>query len=133
MGQAEIKNWIGGLIGPGKRFRSPRQLSVAAGLSQNTVSNIWQTGRGDPDSLGKIADTVGRPRFEVFFMAGWLSPSDLDPRISEDAARLLIEYYSLPEDGGLALIATAVQLRILLEGRAESSALAQTPGLELPR
>ena len=131
MAQAEIRNWIGSLIGPGKRFRSPRQLSVAAGLSQNTVSNIWQTGRGDPESLGKIADTVGQPRFEVFYMAGWLSPGDLDVRITEDTARLLNEYFSLSDDARLAVIESMALLRQLLEDRAQSSELGQTPGREL--
>lgn len=128
MAQAEIRDWIGSLIGPGKKFRSPRQLSVAAGLSQNTVSNIWQTGRGDPESLGKIADTVGRPRIEASFMAGWLRPSDLDGSITEETARWISLFFALPEDARLALTESAVQLLKPLEARAQSTEQGLTQG-----
>ena len=121
MAQAEIRDWIGSLIGPGKSFRSPRQLSVASGLSHNTVSNILQTGRGDPESLGKIADTVGRPRVEVFYMAGWLGTEDLHQSITEVTADWVNLFFALPEDARLALIESGKQLLRLLEDRAQSS------------
>ena len=121
MAQAEIKEWIGSLIGPGTGFRSPRQLSVASGLSHNTVSNIWETGRGDPDSLGKIADTVGRRRVEVFLMAGWLSPSDLDDSITEEIQRLTNLYFALPEDARAEWLESGERLLELLRRRARPS------------
>ena len=117
MGREEIKGWIESLIGPGKNYRSPRQLSVACGLSQNTVSNILQAGSGDPDTLGKIADTVGRPRREVFYMAGWLREEDLSPDISGTAERWLNLFYLLPEDARDALLLSGEQLRKLLQER----------------
>ena len=126
MGQAEIRDWIGSLIGPGKRFRSPRQLSVASGLSQNTVSNILLTGRGDPESLGKIADTVGQSRAEVFFMAGWLKPGDLDGSITEETARWITLFFSLPEDARLALLESGERVRQLLDARAQATHQGQT-------
>ena len=117
MGREEIKEWIGSLIGPGKNYRSPRQLSVACGLSQNTVSNILQAGSGDPDTLGKIADTVGRPRKEVFYMAGWLREEDLIPEISESAERWVSLFLLLPEDARDALLLSGEQLLQLLQER----------------
>ena len=117
MAREKIREWLGGLIGPGKKYRSPRQLSVACGLSQNTVSNILQAGSGDPDSLGKIADTVGRPRKEVFYMAGWLTEEDLNPEISEGAERWLRLFYLLPQDARDALLLSGEQLRRLLQER----------------
>lgn len=125
MAQAEIRDWIGSLIGPGKSFRSPRQLSVASGLSHNTVSNIWQTGRGDPESLGKIADTVGRPRVEVFYLAGWLGPRDLDKPTSGATDDWINLFFALPEDARLAVLESGKQLLRLLEDRARSSQLNQ--------
>ena len=121
MAEAEIKQWIGSLIGPNTGFRSPRQLSVAAGLSHNTVSNIWETGRGDPDSLGKIADTVGRRRVEVFLMAGWLGPGDLDESISEETERVISLYFAFPEDARGEWLEVGERLLRLLQGRARPS------------
>ena len=120
MAQAEIKEWIGSLIGPGTRFRSPRQLSVASGLSQSTVGNIWETGRGDPESLGKIADTVGRRRVEVFLMAGWLKPSDLNEEITQQTDGLIKLYFALPEDAREAWLESGEKLLQLLLSRGRS-------------
>ena len=121
MAEADIKQWIGSLIGPNTGFRSPRQLSVASGLSHNTVSNIWETGRGDPDSLGKIADTVGRRRVEVYLMAGWLEPGDLDESITEETGRLITLYFSLPEDARSEWLESGERLLRLLRGRTRPS------------
>ena len=121
MGREEVKDWIGNLIGPGRGYRSPRQLSVACGLSQNTVSNILQAGSGDPDTLGKIADTVGRPRKEVFYMAGWLKEDDLSPEISEEAERWLRLFYFLPEDARDAWLLSGEQLQKLLQERGRTA------------
>jgi len=52
-------------------------MALTAGLSQNTVGNILDTGAGDAESIGKCADLVGLPRVEAYIKAGWLKPTDV--------------------------------------------------------
>ena len=117
MATSEVKQWIDSLIGNGRAFRSARQLSLSAGLNQNTVGNVLDTGRGDPETLGRIADAVGRGRVEVFMMAGWLSPEDLTPEMEEEHGRVLRLFLSLPEDAREEWLESGERLRQLLQGR----------------
>ena len=95
--EEQIKRWTRSLIGPRTRFRSTRQLSVASGLSHNTVGNILDTGRADPESPGKIANAPGRRRVEIFLMGGWLTREELEA-VPPELDRLTTLYLSLPEN-----------------------------------
>ena len=116
----DIKEWIGTLVGPGTKFRSSRSLSIAAGLSQSTVTNIWETGRGDPESLGKIADTVGQRRAEVFLLAGWLKPADLNTDITDETNELAELYFALPQDARTKWVEWGETLGHLIHTRGRS-------------
>ena len=93
---SEISRWLCGFIGPGRPYRSPRALALAAGLSQNTVGNIIDTGAGDAASIGKLADLLGVARPRAFVMAGWLMPTEVVGAPTEKEAKLLLDFSDLP-------------------------------------
>ena len=90
MHHTALSRWIVSLHGPTARHGSPRNLSLAAGLDQNTANNVYVRGKGAPETLIKLADAAGVNRVEVFVMAGWLRPEDVLPGVSGPDARLLL-------------------------------------------
>ena len=71
-------------------------MALAAGLSQNTVGNIIDTGAGDAASIGRLADLLGVARPKAFVMAGWLMPTDVVSAPTEQEAKLLLDFADLP-------------------------------------
>lgn len=67
-----------------------RPLSLRAGLNQNTVGNILESGSGAPETLLKLAPYVGKTPLEMFVLAEWLTgdPEALTAEATE-AARLV--------------------------------------------
>ena len=102
--ETQIAKWLNALIGPGRRFRSPRAMSRDAGLSQNTVLNILRSGAGDAESIGKLADLLGMPRMEAFVLAGWLKPTDLVRAPTDTEANLLLDFGRLPGERKVILL-----------------------------
>jgi transcriptional regulator with XRE-family HTH domain len=78
----QLSAWLGGVIGRNKQFRSAQDLSVAAGLNQNTVDLILKGERADPKTLLQLARVLDVSPTNAFRYAGWLSPTDLRVRLS---------------------------------------------------
>lgn len=89
----EVVRWINHLWGPDTPYNAPRSLSLAAGLSQNTVGNVLNSGRADPETIIALADLTKTPRIEAFIKAGWLRGADVLPGVSEDEAMFLATKY----------------------------------------
>jgi len=96
MNQFPLSEWLSDHVGPGRRYSSARELSIAAGLGHAIVTNIRQSGRGDPLSLIALADCIGTPRTEVFIKAGWLRPEDVVPDLTSEEASVITGLRSLP-------------------------------------
>lgn len=76
-----LSKWLLDQIGPTKRFKSSRHFSLAMGLNQNQIGNMIEKGTAAPETLIKIADGMGVRRTELFQLAGWLRPEDVDPNV----------------------------------------------------
>jgi hypothetical protein len=72
-----LARFIKDQIGPGKRWKSARHLSVSAGLNPNQVMNVIQRGRAEPENLAKLADHLGISPAQMFVLAGWLQEEDI--------------------------------------------------------
>ena len=109
MAKTEISEWLQSYIGEGRGYSSAMDLSVAAGLANGTVRNIINTCRGNPVSLGSLADFLGTPRLEVFIKAGWLRPTDVFD-LGEWQSKMVVDAESLPEDQREVLLSVLSQL-----------------------
>ena len=97
MHHTKISELLSSMSGPGTDFTSPRNLSLKAALSQNTVGNIIDTGRGDPETLNVLAELLETPRVDVLVMAGWLRPTDVLRALSPEKAKLVLDFRSLED------------------------------------
>ena len=120
MAEVEIRDWMRSRIGPNSAFPSPHHLSVASGLSLDAVTDFWETGRGEPDPLGRIAETVVRRKVELFLLAGWLGPEDLIGSITEEGQQVLRVYFSLPVEPRADWLETGERLLALVTKRSAS-------------
>ena len=78
--------------GVGKQFRSGRSLSLAAGLSQNQVALVVETGKATAETLMKIGDAVWVPRPHMFVYGGWFNWEDINPKMSQEATQLMANF-----------------------------------------
>ena len=53
-----IAQWLLNQFGNGKRFRSARQMSEEADLNPNAVKVIIRRGRGEPETIRKLAEAA---------------------------------------------------------------------------
>ena len=99
MEQMNLGEFLLSHIGQRRSFRSLRQLSLAAGMSQNAVGNIIERNRGEPDSLAKLAKALDIPVTKLFELAGWLTQEgDSASRLSQDEEDVLNIYRLIPLD-----------------------------------
>ena len=118
--ETELARWLRQQIGPDRRFKSPRQLAVAAGLSQGMVNLIIERGAARPETLKKLAVPLEVPVERLFVKAGWLKSEDLDTgsnwELSEDEVELLKRYRELPQEGRVWLVGSLRGMRQLARG-----------------
>ncbi len=113
MAEPKIAEYLMSQVGEGRRHKSPRQLSLAAGLSENVVGIVVDRNRADPETLMKLAAALDVPATYLFMLQGWVSEEELEgkgltPLDTEEAA-LVNRYRELPED-------RRAVLRAVLEG-----------------
>lgn len=94
-----LGDWLGEQIGDGKRFKSARQLSIAAGLNPNWVGTAMERNQADPMALKKIANLVGVPTGKLYMLMGWLEKEDLKITdvhgvVLTDEQRVLLDAWS---------------------------------------
>mgnify|MGYP003109311979 FL=1 len=100
--------WINRLVGPGKKFKSQRNLSASLGLSTNTVSTILATKFASTDTIALICDAADESVIDVFINLEMFEASDLEAHtqklnLPDDEIELLKDYRQL--DGYLKTIA----------------------------
>ena len=84
------------LTSPSGRYKSPRQLSLRAGLNQSTVNNIIDRKQGDPESLIKLSEEIGVDVDYLFVKAGWLKPTDA---VNDEEREVLQAYRKIGDEG----------------------------------
>ena len=69
-----LGDWLRTQYGPGKPYKSARQLSLAIsdGRNPNQVFDIESRGTARPETLQKIAEVLSVPIQTVYRIAGWL-------------------------------------------------------------
>lgn len=91
-----LAGWVLQHIGPGKDYSTPRAWSLALGLNQDTLRLIIERGRGDPETLVKLAESVGTSPALLFHYAGWLRPEDVGEALPEWESKMLVGARRLP-------------------------------------
>ena len=93
----ELVKWIRNQYGEGKRYKSARALSLAAGRHENTVITIEGRGRATPEVLRDIAAATGESPLRLFVMAGWLDESEFSTAVTDQERRFLDKLRRLPD------------------------------------
>lgn len=75
----EVQQWLQGLWGEGKAFQSARQLSLAAGLSENAVSKMETGGPRSPKALIAVARAGGESPLRALALGGHLTEEEVRP------------------------------------------------------
>ena len=94
--------WINRLVGPGKKFKSQRNLSTHIGLSTNTISNILATKFATTDTITLICEASDESLIDVFIDLQMFEASDLEAytqklNLPDDEIELLKDYRQLDE------------------------------------
>ena len=113
-GHTFLAEWLSGQFGIGKRFRSGRALARVAQLNGNTVTNIVERGRAEPETLLRIAEVLRVSPQEIFQIAGWLPPGEEDDvgPLLPDEEQLVEVFRSLSEEHRLLLLGLAQALLV---------------------
>ncbi len=88
--------WLSQQFGPDRRFKSARQLSLAAGFSQNVTGATIERGSAKPETLVQIVRALEVSPVSLFVIAGWLTEEDVTPGASEAEAKALSLARRLP-------------------------------------
>ena len=76
----ELVDWLRGLYGPDRPYRTARRLSLAAGRNQNAVATIEERGHATAEVLVDLARTAGVSPLEAFRRAGWLTEEEVSAK-----------------------------------------------------
>jgi len=102
----ELVAWLKTHFGPGRRFKSPRAWSVAAGLSHGAASAIIERRSGGdgrvkdqgvlPTTIAKLARAVGENPTRAFCLAGWLTEAEAADGLRPFETAVLAEARTVP-------------------------------------
>ena len=100
---SQLRNWLRTQYGPGKRFNSARQLSLAVSAKQqshnpNLVYDIESRGTAKIETLLALAGVLDVPPIRVFIEAGWISSEELKDNLLENERRFLYKWRQLSLD-----------------------------------
>ena len=100
----KLRDWLRDQYGPGKKFRSARQLSLAVSAQQqshnpNLVYDIENRGTAKIETLLSLAQTLDIPPTRIFIEAGWISSEELRDNLQENERQFLYKWRQLiPDD-----------------------------------
>jgi hypothetical protein len=97
---SDLSRWLRNQFGRGKKYRSPRALSLAAsdGKNHNVVYDILRRGTADPETLVKLAKALEVPVAQLFLLVGWIRVEDLSSGMSTDDLEMLFMWRKLPQE-----------------------------------
>lgn len=106
-----LVDWLSRQTGKGMRYTSARQLSLAAKLSPNVVSNVLESGRADLGTWVAIARVKDIPNpihpLRMLVMLGVLEDADIEgfvPGLEREENQLIQAYRDLsPESKQMIL------------------------------
>ena len=97
--ETRLADWLLGQIGPNRRFKSARQLSIAAGMNQNVVGILLEGGGCRAETLVRLAKALEVRPSHLFVLAGWLTEDQLEgEQLSSEEERFLQMFRSLDEE-----------------------------------
>ena len=110
--QAALTDYLTGFVGPDKAYKSLRQLSLRAGLSENALAYLVERGRGEPETRVKLAEELGIKPSRLFILAGWLDPEELTgEQLSSEDEQVLKVVRALPQERRRVLLEVAEAMR----------------------
>lgn len=100
---SQLRDWLRFQYGPGKLFKSARQLSLAVSAKQhshnpNLVYDIENRGTAKIETLLAVADVLDVPPIRIFIEAGWISAEELKDNLLENERRFLYKWRQLSPD-----------------------------------
>ena len=91
-----LSKWVKSLYGEGRKYRSGRRLSAAAGKNNNAVSDIESTGRGTVPTVVAIARAADYPVLEILKLMEILKEEDFkSSSLTQDELQLLSDFRRL--------------------------------------
>jgi len=96
-----LVNWLRQQYGEGRKYPTPRQLSLAAsdGRNPNMVAELENRGSARAETLEKLANTLGVPLVQLFVLTGWIQESDLSGSVLSDEHERIIKLWDrVPHD-----------------------------------
>ena len=90
-----LLEWLRRQYGPDKPFKSPRNLSLAAGRNENQVARIEETGHATIDVLLDLARVTGESPLAMFVLGGWLTEAEVNTGLTVDEMRFLEKWRRL--------------------------------------
>ena len=85
----DIVKWVERGFGPGKRYRSARALSIAAGRHPNAVAVLLETGRASAELVVALGWAMHVSVHEPLLIIGFFQREDLMGELNSDEVQLL--------------------------------------------
>ena len=110
-----LTKWLRAQYGPGRRWPTLRQFSIACG-NERMVPRLETQGTGDVSSLRAVSRATGEPLVNLMLLAGLVTVEEMSPRRSErltgEEQQVLQGFRELNPEGREAVVRL---LRVLLE------------------
>ena len=121
MSESQLGVWLKGQYGPGMRYKSARQLSLAISDGDNPglVFDIENRGSARVETMRKLANALDRSFVEVLLLAGWLSEDEVSEGGVTPAERTHLEKWRQLPDADRAML-EEISERLLGTGTALS-------------
>ena len=116
----ELREWLGRQYGPGAKYPSPRQLSLAISNNRNQgiVAEIENKGLVKFETAINLARATETPLVRILLMAGIVDESEIEAMagqvLSADQAAAAEIAGELPDDFASAWLESGVRLRELV-------------------
>ena len=85
----DIVKWVERGFGPGKKYRSARALSIAAGRHPNAVAVLLETGPASAELVVALSRAMDVSVHEPLLIIGFFQPEDLMGELNSDEVQLL--------------------------------------------
>ena len=109
-GDTPLARWLQNLTGSDKRYKNPRQLALAAGLNDSTLTRNIERGSADPETIVKVCRALGLDPLPALALSGLLTEEEAAKGLDKEEARYLRAFHQLPEGRRELLFQLATEL-----------------------
>ena len=115
-----LVDWVRQQYGPGRKYRSARQWSIAAGRNVNAVNTLEEVGHATPEVVVDLARAAGVSPIHVLIISGLLHDGEAETKISDDALEVVAGWDQLPQQGRHWMLGSLRGMLQIANGQGES-------------